>query len=105
MLCAPRSSALGIFKAKDAPEKKDTIGTEVADLAAVPEAGLGLDIPFCPQLPRVSFYEDMYIQASQHFPGIVVDPERERVSFNTAMFEDELMSYLQKMEEPEKPVS
>lgn len=70
-----------------------------------PPSPSDLDIPFWTQLPRVSFYEDWYVQASQHFPGIVVDPERERISFNTAMFEEELMSYLQKMEEPEKPVS
>lgn len=71
------------------------------DVEKALELALGLDIPFWPQLPKVSFYEDMYAQASQHFPGIVVDPERERISFNTAMFEEELMSYLQKMEEPE----
>jgi hypothetical protein len=34
---------------------------------------LSLDIPFWPQLPHVSFYEDMYVQFSQHFPGITVD--------------------------------
>jgi len=28
------------------------------------EVALTLDIPFWPQLPKVSYYEDMYVQAS-----------------------------------------
>jgi hypothetical protein len=62
---------------------------------------LSLDIPFWPQLPKVSFYEDMYVQASQNFPGIVVDPEGERISFDTTRFEDELGDYSQRMAQPE----
>lgn len=65
------------------------------------ELALSLDIPFWPQLPRVSFYEDMYAQTSQNFPGIVVDPESERVTFDIAKFEEELASYSLKMGEPE----
>ena len=38
------------------------------------ELVLSLDIPFWPQLPNISFYEDMYVQTSQNFPGIAVDP-------------------------------
>jgi hypothetical protein len=38
---------------------------------------LSLDIPFWPQLPNTSFYEDMYVQASEGFPGIVIDIESE----------------------------
>jgi hypothetical protein len=37
------------------------------------DAVLSLDIPFWPQLPRLSYYEDMYVQASEHFPGIILD--------------------------------
>ena len=44
------------------------------------ELALSLDIPFWPQLPRVSYYEDMYAQASQHFPGIDVDLENKSSS-------------------------
>ena len=62
---------------------------------------LSLDIPFWAQLPKVSFYEDMYAQASQNFPGITVDPETERISFDSARFEEELGDYSQKMAEPE----
>jgi len=37
------------------------------------DAALTLDIPFWPQLPHLSYYEDMYVQAAEHFPGIVLD--------------------------------
>ena len=65
------------------------------------ELALGLDIPFWPQLPNVSFYEDMYVQTSQNFPGIVVDHSDKRISFNTVKFEEELGDYSQRMAEPE----
>ncbi|MEE8469974.1 MAG: hypothetical protein V3S51_01450 [Dehalococcoidia bacterium] len=45
------------------------------DIEKALELVLSLDIPFWPQLPRVSFHEDMYAQTSQNFPGIVVDLE------------------------------
>jgi hypothetical protein len=61
------------------------------------ELSLGLDIPFWPQLPHVSYYEDMYVQGSEYFPGISVDLESERISFDTAKFDDELDAYLQSM--------
>ena len=62
---------------------------------------LSLDVPFYPQLPNISFYEDMYVQTSQNFPGIVVDPEDERISFDTAKFEEELGDYSRKMADVE----
>ncbi len=65
------------------------------------ELALSLDIPFWPQLPNISFYEDMYAQTSQNFPGIVVDPEGKKISFNTARFEKELEDYSQRMAEVE----
>ena len=65
------------------------------------ELALSLDIPFWPQLPRISFYEDMYVQASQNFPGITIDFENKRLNFNTARFEQELWDYSQKMENTE----
>jgi hypothetical protein len=36
-------------------------------------AALSLDVPFWPQRPHYSFYEDMYVQASEHFPGIILN--------------------------------
>jgi hypothetical protein len=57
------------------------------------ELALSLDIPFWPQLPNVSFYEDMYAQASQYFPGVSLDIEQERVLFDTSRFMEELEDY------------
>ena len=65
------------------------------------ELALSLDIPFWPQLPKVSLYEDMYVQASQNFPGIVIDFDKERLVFNTARFEQELDGYFMKMDSPD----
>jgi hypothetical protein len=70
------------------------------DIERALELSLGLDIPFWPQLPHVSYYEDMYVQASEHFPGISVDLENQRISFDTARFNDELDGYLLNMEDP-----
>jgi hypothetical protein len=65
------------------------------------ELALSLDIPFWPQLPNLSFYEDMYAQTSQSFPGILVDSHGEKVSFNKAKFDAELGDYSLRMAEPE----
>lgn len=40
------------------------------------EMALSLDVAFWPQLPNYSYYEDVYVQASEHFPGIVLDVEK-----------------------------
>jgi hypothetical protein len=69
------------------------------DIDRALELSLGLDIPFWPQLPRVSYYEDMYVQASEHFPGITVDLQTQRISLDTARFSEELDAYLQNMED------
>lgn len=62
---------------------------------------LGLDIPFWPQLPHVNFYEDMYVQFSQHFPGIIVDAKNQKLYFDSSQFEKELVDYSQKMMNPQ----
>jgi len=67
------------------------------DIGKALELSLGLDIPFWPQLPNVSYYEDMYLQASEHFPGISVDVENQHISFDSARFTSELAEYSQKM--------
>ena len=71
------------------------------DIDRALELALSLDIPFWPQLPNVSFFEDMYAQSSQNFPGIHVDTEGERVTFDTARFEEEIMDYSERIAEPE----
>jgi hypothetical protein len=45
------------------------------------EVALSMDIPFWPQLPRLSYYEDMYVQASEHFPGIVLNLDNQTFVF------------------------
>jgi methionine synthase II (cobalamin-independent) len=42
------------------------------------------DIPGWPQLPKRSFLENMYVQYSEGFPGMVVDTEEKRVFVNRA---------------------
>ena len=54
---------------------------------------LSMDIPFWPQLPKLNYYEDMYVQASENFPGTSVDVESKRIYLNTAQFYDDLITY------------
>lgn len=53
------------------------------------EAALSLDIPFWPQLPNLSYFEDMYVQASENFPGIVLDLDQRKLSFSMDRFMEE----------------
>jgi len=64
------------------------------------EAALSLDIPFWPQLPRYSYYEDMYVQASEHFPGILLDMDNRTLRFSREKFLAELEETLAHFEEP-----
>ena len=61
---------------------------------------LSLDIPFWPQLPKYSFFEDMYVQVSEHFPGIVVDDVAQRIAMDPERFMNDLPEYLEKSEDP-----
>jgi len=54
------------------------------------ETALSLDIPFWPQLPLLNYYEDMYVQAAEHFPGILLDVEKRTLRFSTEKFALEL---------------
>jgi len=56
------------------------------------DAALSLDIPFWPQLPNLSYYEDMYVQASENFPGIVLDIDQRKLSFSMDRFMEEFES-------------
>ena len=70
----------------------------------LPEAqklALSLDIPFWPQLPRFRFKEDMYAQFAEHFPGIIIDEEKEILRFSHERFAQELDSYLEVSSIPE----
>jgi hypothetical protein len=78
------TTAMGIMPHKDVDK--------ALDLA------LGLDIPFWPQLPHVSLYEDMYVQTSQNFPGIEINFDKGRLAFHTTKFQESLEDYFTKME-------
>jgi hypothetical protein len=82
-----RTTAMGIMPHKDVDK--------ALNLA------LSLDIPFWPQLPHVSLYEDMYVQSSQNFPGIEIDFDKARLAFHTTKFEENLEDYFTKMERTE----
>ncbi|HHW07656.1 MAG TPA: hypothetical protein GXX34_09055 [Clostridia bacterium] len=62
---------------------------------------LSLDIPFWPQLPRVSYLEDMYVQAAHGFPGIRIDAAARTVTVDTDAFYAELEHYVAHFEDPD----
>ena len=64
------------------------------------ETALSLDIPFWPQLPLYSYYEDMYVQASEHFPGILLDMENRTLRFSTEKFISEMEETLSHFDDP-----
>jgi hypothetical protein len=65
------------------------------DVASAMALALSVDIPFWPQLPRLDFREDMYIQAMEGFPGAVFDEEGGRVFVSTERFMEEVPGYLE----------
>lgn len=65
------------------------------------EMALSLDIPFWPQLPLLNYYEDMYVQASEHFPGILLDLEKRTLRFSMEKFMVEFEETLAHMDDPE----
>jgi hypothetical protein len=65
------------------------------------EVALSMDIPFWPQLPLYSYYEDMYVQASEHFPGILLDMENRTLKFSIEKFITELEETMTHFDEPE----
>jgi hypothetical protein len=71
------------------------------DVERALEAALSLDIPFWPQLPNTSYFEDMYVQASEHFPGICLDIQNRKLSFSTEKFIAEVEEALSHFEEPD----
>ena len=62
---------------------------------------LSMDVPFWPQLPLFSYREDMYVQASEHFPGILVDMEKRTLRFSMEKFTSEFEETLSHFDEPE----
>jgi hypothetical protein len=60
------------------------------DVTRALEAALSMDVPFWPQLPNYSYYEDMYVQAAEHFPGIVLDLDKRTLRFSMDRFAEEI---------------
>ncbi len=71
------------------------------DIDEALDLALSLDIPFWPQMPLYSYYEDMYVQAAEHFPGIILDLENQTLRFSNEKFLAELEETLAHFEEPE----
>ncbi len=65
------------------------------------EVALSMDIPFWPQLPHYSYYEDMYVQASEHFPGMLLNMEARTLKFSTEKFLEELEETMSHFDDPE----
>jgi hypothetical protein len=65
------------------------------------EKALSLDIPFWPQLPNYSYYEDMYVQAAEHFPGILLDMEKRTLRFSMDKFISEFEEVMTHFDDPE----
>ena len=63
-------------------------------------AALSLDIPFWPQLPNYNYYEDMYVQASEHFPGILLDLENRTLRFSLDKFIEEFEAAQARFDDP-----
>jgi hypothetical protein len=70
------------------------------DVARALETALSLDVPFWPQLPRYSYYEDMYVQAAENFPGILLDTEKRTLRFSMDRFAEELEDALARFDDP-----
>jgi hypothetical protein len=70
------------------------------DVDRAMEAALSLDVPFWPQLPNYSYYEDMYVQAAEHFPGILLDVEKRTLRFSLEKFIGELEDTLARFDDP-----
>jgi hypothetical protein len=62
---------------------------------------LSLDVPFWPQLPHYSYHEDMYVQAAEHFPGMVLDMEKRTLRFSMDKFTGELEGALLRFDDPD----
>ena len=82
-----QTTAMGILPHRDYQE--------ALDLA------LSLDIPFWPQLPRVSYGEDMYVQAAHGFPGIRIDEKARTVTIDIEAFYRELEHYINHFDNPD----
>jgi hypothetical protein len=71
------------------------------DVKQALDLALTLDVPFWPQLPNFSYYEDMYVQAAEHFPGMVLDMEKKTLRFSMDKFIEEFEETMSRFDNPE----
>ena len=64
------------------------------------ELALSMDVPYWPQLPHLSYREDMYVQASERFPGAVVDEQARTLRFSMERFAEEIDECLAHFDDP-----
>ncbi|SDC26281.1 MULTISPECIES: hypothetical protein [unclassified Candidatus Frackibacter] len=69
------------------------------DIEQAMKLALSLDIPFWPQLPKLNYYEDMYVQFSENFPGMTVNEDDAKITLNTEEFYNQLPEFLAKSED------
>ncbi|MEK7400213.1 MAG: hypothetical protein AAB116_24985 [Candidatus Poribacteria bacterium] len=60
-----------------------------------------MDVPFWPQLPRVHYHEDMYVQFSENFPGMKIDLNEKRISLDKDKFYEEFPAFYERIDDPE----
>jgi len=65
------------------------------------KTALSMDIPFWPQLPNLNYFEDMYVQAAEHFPGTILDVEKRTLRFSLEKFINEFEETMIHFEEPQ----
>lgn len=63
------------------------------------KAAMSLDVPFWPQLPNFSYREDMYVQAAEHFPGIIIDMDKQTVRFSMDKFIQEFEQTMERFDD------
>lgn len=71
------------------------------DVERALDTALTLDVPFWPQLPNYNYYEDMYVQASEHFPGILLDVENRKLRFSKDKFIEEFETVMARFDDPD----
>ena len=63
------------------------------DLAEALRLALTVDMPFFPQLPKHRFQDDLYVLASDKFPGIILEEGEQNIRFDSQLFAQELPEY------------
>lgn len=71
------------------------------DVEQALKLSMSVDVPFWPQLPRLSFFDDMYAQICEGFPGVRVDPGAREIVFDRDRFHQELAVLFERWEELE----